>query len=132
MPSLTSSLALVVTGIALTRMDACAILESEGFRCLSAESGDAAMVVLEVQGDLINLVFVDNQMPGQTDGPALARFVAERWPHIEVVIASAVPAHSDLNLPATASVTAKPFNEHLIHRHLRYMRRCQTAAPRRR
>ena len=46
MQTSTVPFALAVDDDALIRLDACEILEEAGFRCLDAESGDAAIVTL--------------------------------------------------------------------------------------
>jgi len=69
-------------------MDAGAILEDAGFRLHEAGTGDEAKILLGAHGQNITLLFSDVEMPGETDGYALARYVDEHWPDFEIVIAS--------------------------------------------
>lgn len=65
--------ALVVDDDPLILMDACDILEAAGFRVREAGTGDDAKLVLDTHGESIILLFSDVEMPGDTDGFALAR-----------------------------------------------------------
>lgn len=80
--------ALVVDDNAMILMDACYILESAGFRFHEAATGDDALILLANHAKSVTLLFSDVEMPGKTDGFALARHVAEHWPWIEIVIVS--------------------------------------------
>ena len=69
--------ALAVDDDPIILMDICGILEDAGFRCHSVDDGDAAKDMLPEHAEGITLLFSDVEMPGDTDGFALARHVAE-------------------------------------------------------
>lgn len=110
---------LVVDDDAMILMDACAILKDAGFRCLEAEDGNKAVAMLDEHGAHVTLLFSDVEMPGGIDGFELARRAAERWPEIEIVIASGRAHPKDDDLSAHATFIAKPFPARLVHDHLR-------------
>lgn len=80
--------ALIVDDDPIILMDLDGILNEAGFRCYEADNGDAAIVMLPEYAANITLLFSDVEMPGDTNGFALARHVAENYPWIEIVIAS--------------------------------------------
>ncbi len=49
------------------------------------QNGGAALELLSVARDKIDLVFTDVIMPGM-NGLELARYIGERWPDLEVVL----------------------------------------------
>ncbi|MEN2785783.1 response regulator [Sphingomonas qilianensis] len=110
--------ALVVDDDALILMHACDILEEAGFRFYEAGSGDEAKELLAAHAEEVTLLFSDVEMPGETDGFALARHVAEHWPWIEIVIASGrlLPELGDM--PDKATFITKPFNSQMVIGHL--------------
>lgn len=63
------------------------ILRSEGFRVIEAESANAALVLLEEQGDGVDLLLTDIVMPGLS-GPELAEKVHALMPGLRVVFMS--------------------------------------------
>lgn len=69
--------ALVVEDDALILMHACDILEKAGFRFYEAGTGDNAKILLADHARSVTLLFSDVEMPGDTNGFALARHVAE-------------------------------------------------------
>ena len=109
--------ALVVDDDALTRMHACDILEDAGFSSYEACDGEEAISQLERSADHITLLFSDVEMPGMS-GFELASHVDERWPWIEIVVASGtVHAQAD-DLPAKATFIGKPFSAGTVKSHL--------------
>jgi DNA-binding NtrC family response regulator len=113
--------ALVVDDDPLIMMDTTAILEDAGFRFYEAMDGDEAKRVLATNWESIVLLFSDVDMPGDTNGFALARHVAEHWPAIEIVIASGHVLPKTGEMPEKATFISKPFNKHMVHEHLRNM-----------
>ncbi|TVV75751.1 response regulator [Sphingomonas solaris] len=111
--------ALIVDDDPIILMDACDIIEDAGFRSLEAMTGDDAKVVLAGQAQKIILLFSDVEMPGDTDGFDLAHHVADNYPWIEIVIASGRIQPAGDDMPAKASFIRKPFNDRMIHDHLR-------------
>lgn len=119
MESSTSPFALVVDDDPIILMDACDILEDAGFRCHSADHGDAAKEMLPGHAEHITLLFSDVEMPGDTDGFALAHHVSTHWPWIEIVIASGHVRPKPGDMPEGATFLSKPFSAALVHEHLR-------------
>ncbi|WP_010219280.1 response regulator [Sphingomonas sp. PAMC 26621] len=111
--------ALVVDDDPLIMMDTTSILEDAGFRFHEAMDGDDAKLVLAEHWENIILLFSDVDMPGKTNGFALARHVAEHWPAIEIVIASGHVLPRAGEMPEKATFISKPFNRRMIHEHLR-------------
>ena len=68
---------------------------------------------------LTKMLLSDVEMPGDTDGFGLARYVEERWPHIEIVIASGRVKPELGDMPEKATFIGKPFNARMVHDHLR-------------
>jgi two-component system NtrC family sensor kinase len=64
---------------------AVSLLEQLGYRTIAVESSAAALDVLSSRQD-VSLVFSDVVLPGHIDGLALGREIAERYPHVPVVL----------------------------------------------
>jgi PAS domain S-box-containing protein len=98
---------------------AISLLEELGYRTIAVESASAALEVLS-SGETINLVFTDVVLPGQLDGLALARRVANSYGDIPVVLTTgyAKVFDTDPEFP----VLRKPYQiaalGHLIHQAL--------------
>lgn len=118
-PSSTAPHALVVDDNFLIRMDAASILEQVGFQVLDTGDGDAAYKLLTTWHPAVVLLFTDVQMPGELDGFALARKVAQIWPHISLVVASGEVRPEIGSLPDKARFIAKPFSADVVHAHVR-------------
>ena len=67
------------------RRVAVSLLEQLGYRTMEVETASAALDILAA-GNHVDLVFSDVVLPGQADGLALAHMLAERYPHIPVVL----------------------------------------------
>lgn len=115
----TTPFALVVDDDAFIRMDASDILEAAGFQCYEAGSGDKAIHLLDEHSATVVLLFSDVEMPGATNGFALARHVDRHWPHIKIVISSGRLAPKPGEMPENATFIGKPFGKDVIHAHLR-------------
>ena len=61
-------------------------LKSLGYRVVEADSGDAALAVLEERPGEFDLVISDMVMPGEIDGLALARMARQRWPKLAILL----------------------------------------------
>ena len=108
----TTPYALAVDDDPIILMGVTGILEDAGFRTYEADDGDAAILMLPEYAHTITLLFSDVDMPGDTNGFALARHVAEHYPWIEIVIGSG-------HMPEKATFISKPFTAQMIHHHLR-------------
>ncbi len=84
-----------------------------------ASTGDGAKTLLADVAETVTLLFSDVEMPGETDGFALARYVDEHWPWIEIVIASGRAMPEEGDMPAKATFIRKPFDNHTVRDHLR-------------
>jgi Response regulator containing CheY-like receiver, AAA-type ATPase, and DNA-binding domains len=115
----TDPFALVVDDDALILMHAAHILNDAGFRCHEAGNGAEAIRVLQEHSESIILLFSDVEMPGDIDGFALARRVADEWPHIEIVISSGRLKPAPGDMPERATFISKPFDHNTVHDHLR-------------
>lgn len=102
-----------------TRIYAASILEDAGFRSLEAGTGKEALAVLLANADNVILLFTNVEMPGGMNGFELARLVAERWPEIEIVVASGHISPTPGDMPDKATFIAKPFSEQVVLEHLR-------------
>jgi DNA-binding NtrC family response regulator len=113
--------ALAVDDDPVILMDIAGILEDAGFRTHEADHGDAALRMPPDHAHSITLLFSDVEMPGGTDGFALARHVAERYPWIEIVIASGRISPAPGDMPDRATFLSKPFSARMVYEHLRAM-----------
>jgi DNA-binding NtrC family response regulator len=118
MPLSTQPYALVVDDDPLILMGTSDILQEAGFRCYEADNGDEAKALLLEHGGNVVLLFSDVDMPGGTNGFALARHVAECWPLIEIVIASGHVMAKEGDMPPKATFLSKPFNAQAVKSHL--------------
>ncbi len=100
-----ATIVLVAEDETLVRLFANDILAEAGYRVLEARDGQEALTILEVHAD-VRALFTDVNMPN-VDGLSLARIVSERWPHVGVVITSALPLPSEL--PKGARFVRKPY-----------------------
>ncbi|MBW6533175.1 response regulator [Sphingomonas sp. RRHST34] len=111
--------ALIVDDDPIILMDLDGILSDAGFRCVEADNGDDAKALLPGQAHSITLLFSDVEMPGGTDGFALARHVSSSYPWIEIVIASGRIKPEPGDMPENATFLGKPFSARMVHEHLR-------------
>jgi len=111
--------ALVADDDALIRMDAADILENAGFRVHEASGVDDAMAILQQDGESIQLLFTDVQMPpGELNGFHLARECSKHWPHIGILVASGALEPKPEDLPNGARFVRKPFSADVVYNHL--------------
>lgn len=84
------------------------MLEDAGFSVLEAASADEALEILENRSD-IGVLFTDMEMPGSMNGFGLADRVAERWPHIRLVITSGRCRPAPRDVPDHGMFVPKPY-----------------------
>lgn len=111
--------ALAVEDDPFVQMEFNEIVQEAGFRCDSADDGDAAKEMLPLFAESITLLFSDVEMPGATNGFDLARHLAEQYPWIEIVIASGRMKPSEGDMPPEVTLISKPFSAAMIHDHFR-------------
>jgi CheY-like chemotaxis protein len=103
------SLVLVVEDEGLVRLMAVDMLEDAGFAVIEASSADEAWTVLEDRGGDVGALFTDIEMPGSMNGFALASRVAERWPHIRLVMTSGRCRPAKCDVPDHGKFVPKPY-----------------------
>jgi len=92
-------------------------LERLGYRVIEADSGAAALSILDQQH--VDLVFTDLVMPGGLDGPSLVREIAKRWPHVKAVMTSGFPETRVAETIAPLPLLVKPYRRDELARILR-------------
>ncbi len=110
---------LVVEDNPEVRHVAVSLLEQLGYRTIEVGNAAAALDVLAA-GTSIALVFSDVVLPGHTDGLALARIIAARYPNIPVVLTTgytkvfdAAPAFPVLRKPYQISALGRVIQQSL-------------------
>ncbi len=99
---------LVVEDEFLIRLTLVEALGDEGYTVLEAESGDAALPMLE-NGGAIRLLLTDIQLPGSLNGRALATEIRQRIPNLPVIFMTGRP-DQDADAPSPLDVViAKPY-----------------------
>lgn len=88
---------LVVEDEVLIRLVIADLIREAGFTVWEAANGDDARRLLQTT-DRVSLVVTDFNMPGETDGLALARHVRANYPQIKLIFVSAeaVPGASEI------------------------------------
>jgi two-component system, response regulator PdtaR len=99
---------LIVEDDPLLRMLAVEFVKEAGFDALEAAGADQAIAILESRSE-IAVLFTDIDMPGSMDGPELARMVSNRWPAIEILIASGHIRLPQSALPPNGRFLGKPY-----------------------
>ena len=72
----------------LIRLILVEVLSDAGFQVTEADDGEEAITIMEREKSY-DLLITDIQMPGSTDGIAVARHARERWPQIPILFATA-------------------------------------------
>ncbi len=106
-------IALVVDDEVFARLFAIQILEDEGFATVEAESTVDALDVLDSTQD-VSLLITDVSMPGDQDGLALARTVAQTHPHVGTIIVSGVVQLALSTRPPGSEFLTKPYTAHSL------------------
>ncbi len=98
---------LIVEDEFLIRMTLVEALGDEGFECIEAESGDAALPMLQ-NDPAIRLLLTDIKLPGQLDGRALALRAREQRPTLPIVFMTGQPDPDDRSTALDVFI-AKPY-----------------------
>lgn len=85
---------LVVEDEFLIRLTLVEALSDEGFKVLEAETGDAALPILQ-SDPAICLLLTDIQLPGSLNGRALAMKARENLPHLPIIFMTGRPEVGD-------------------------------------
>ncbi len=104
---------LVVEDEPILRLAAADLVEASGFESAEAANAHDALEILE-SGVAIALVFTDIDMPPYMDGTRLAAEIAERWPHVPVVITSGKYNDDSPGVPKDRPFFPKPYREEEI------------------
>lgn len=105
---------LLVEDDVLLRLSVCDHLRDAGFTVHEAASGDEAKAVLSA-GVEIDLVFSDVQMPGVTDGVALAAWTRANFPTILIVLTSGAAIGLEQAASGKAEgVVSKPYDHEAL------------------
>ena len=115
---LPNALVVVVDDDVFERMGASGMFSDAGYRVLEAGNADEALQIFETNAD-IKLLFTDVSMPGSMSGSDLARYVAERWPSIGIIMTSGRPR--PLKLPLSMLFHDKPYEPAKVLRQAREM-----------
>jgi CheY-like chemotaxis protein len=97
---------LFVEDEALIRMDMAEFLRECGYQVHEAANANEAVVALSSKL-AIDLVVTDVRMTGDMDGVALAKWIAENRPGVEVVLTSAFSRPADMS--PTEKYLTKPY-----------------------
>jgi two-component system, response regulator PdtaR len=104
---------LLVEDDAIIRMGTVDLVLSAGYEALEAKGADDAIHILESRND-IDLVFTDVQMRGRMDGIKLSHYIRERWPSVELIVASGIAIFEESSLPEGSQFFSKPYNDFAI------------------
>jgi len=114
----------------LVRLMIAEYLRDCGYRVLEAGTVAEARTVLAAEVP-VDLVFSDVQMPGEEDGFALARWVREHHPAIEVILASGLvgAAEKARSVCHDGPIIPKPYDhEGVLQRIQALLRKASRAA----
>ena len=112
------SVVLLVEDEVLVRLFGADILKAAGFEVIEAANADEALQTLEARDD-VQVLFTNVHMPGSLDGLALARCVHERWPDIELLIASGRSRVDPDEIPDNGRFVSKPYEPGRVVQQLR-------------
>ena len=97
---------LIVQEEFLLRMDVADAFEAVAFKIFQASTADEAIFLLERE-PTIRVVFTDIDLPGTTDGLALAHYIRGRWPPTILLVSSArIPRKA---LPSKTHFVQQPY-----------------------
>jgi two-component system, response regulator PdtaR len=99
---------LIVEDDPFLRMLTVEFVSEAGFETLEACDADQAIAILESCSG-IAVLFTDINMPGSMDGLQLAHVVSNRWPALEILIASGHVRLRQADLPPNGRFLGKPY-----------------------
>jgi two-component system, response regulator PdtaR len=100
---------LLIEDEGLIRMATAAMLEDAGYRVLEAMNADEALATLDTDGEEIDLVITDVQMPGKIDGLALVALISRKYPHIQALITSGRASVNEAWQSGAKKFLSKPY-----------------------
>ena len=120
---------LVVEDDILVRMPIAQYLRDCGYKVIEASNSDEAMEVLLHKETIVDVVFSDIEMPGAVDGFGLAKWVREKRPGLEVLLAATVPrAVESAKELCERGPVPKPYDPQVVHNHIRRLLAARQAA----
>lgn len=120
---------LVVEDDILVRMPIAQYLRDCGYKVIEASNSDEAMEVLLHKETVVDVVFSDIEMPGAVDGFGLAKWVREKRPGLEVLLAATVPrAVESAKELCEQGPVPKPYDPQVVHNHIRRLLAARQAA----
>ncbi len=99
---------LIVEDEFLIRLTLAEALADEGFDVVEAETGDAALHLIE-SDSTIRLMLTDMQLPGTLDGAQLAALAREHNPELPIIFVTGRPEAVDTLLTRRDLFIAKPY-----------------------
>jgi CheY-like chemotaxis protein len=111
---------LVVDDEVLVRLVIAEYLRDCGYRVLEASGPEDAVTILQA-GVMIDVVFTDLELPGQSSGLELARWIRRRYPAMKVIVSSGVYSAAELagELCEAGPPIAKPYDSDLVAQRIR-------------
>ena len=120
---------LVVEDDILVRMPIAQYLRDCGYKVIEASNSDEAMEVLLHKETVVHVVFSDIEMPGAVDGFGLAKWIREKRPGLEVLLAGTVPrAVESAKELCEQGPLPKPYDPLVVHNHIRRLLAARQAA----
>ncbi|MFG1383634.1 response regulator transcription factor [Xanthobacter versatilis] len=94
-----------------------------GYRVLEAATGEEAGLILDVEAEGIDIVLADAAATGDREGFALARWLRETYPHIDVVLAGspAMAAAQATDLCEDGPAVDKPYQPQQLADRIRWL-----------
>jgi CheY-like chemotaxis protein len=99
---------LVVEDEAIIRMGTVQMLKDAGYAVVEASNADIAIGILESRDD-IRAVFTDIKMPGSLCGLKLVAAIRDRWPPIQLIVASGMAPPAAHEFPPMGRFIRKPY-----------------------
>jgi two-component system, response regulator PdtaR len=112
---------LVIEDENISRILTVAAFEDAGFTVMETECAARALAILGANGQYINFLFTDIDMPGAMNGVALAAHCRERWPWIGIALTSGKAAPIPAALPEHVRFFPKPYAANAVVDHIREM-----------
>jgi DNA-binding NtrC family response regulator len=102
-------IALVVEADHDQRALVCTLLEETDLQVIECDSGEAALAVVAMKGDLMAMVFTDIGLAGRMDGVELAQNLEARRPDVRVIVTSAERSRRVDDLPDNVIYMVAPW-----------------------
>jgi DNA-binding NtrC family response regulator len=118
-PNLQETILLVEDEV-LVRMPIAQYLRDCGYKVIEAVNADEAMTVLLHEETVVDVVFSDIEMPGAVDGFGLAKWIRERRPGLDVLLAGTINRTvENAKLLCAQGPVPKPYDAEIVHNHIK-------------